>query len=765
MPSENTLVSTSKNPEPATAIAALPSCSHRALAVFALSALATAVTGASQSALAQSSAQRVEEVTISATRLPRSIEDIAGTVTLVTAENLDRQIANDLEDVVRFQPGVSMDTATRGGNQGFSIRGIGGNRVLTVIDGVRGNDIYAAGPSSYGKDSFELDTLKTVEIIRGPASVLYGADAMGGAVILTSKTARDYVQGDNGQYIGLNTSAADADAQYKAGVTAAWQQGDLGVLAQFTHRRFAEQQVNGPGRLNPQDGESDSFLLKGFWDLAPGQQLTLSAEQYQDQNLIDVQTDVQRSVTSSRGRDETERRRFGLIYDLEANTVLLDSLQLVMNYQSTDALQNTVQERTSFSFLNPRDRSTFGGTRAIRDTDFEFNQATQALNLNLQKTLGSGAVTHSLAYGLNYDETETERPRNRCEESLSTGATTCTISAFPFAPPEVFPNKTFPDSTTTRYGVYLQDEITVAGTGLTLIPGLRYDRYQLDPRVNDPLLDGAGDIENFGGFSVVPLDVDQTSLSLGALYDLNETYSLFAQYAEGYRPPNFDEANQAFVNLGFGYASIPNPDVQPESSRGLEAGLRASFANAFVSVAAYHNSYENFIESTFVGVENEIRLFQDRNVGEVTIRGVEANANVYLNEQWQVRGSLAYSRGDNEISNTPIDMVDPLTTVLGLSYDRPNGRWGGELMLTLVGEKDRVSAPDVATADAYSVVDTVGYYNLAESATLRFGVFNLLDEQYARWGNIQGLPADDLEQIANAQQPGTNFRLGLNIEF
>jgi len=765
MPIKPTLVTTRKQfpTLPATNSAVHPG-SRRALSVFALSALAAAITGACQSALAQSVAERVEEVTVYATRLPRSIEDIAGTVTLVTAENLERQIANDLDDVVRFQPGVSLETAARGGNQGFSIRGIGGNRVLTVIDGVRGNDIYAAGPSSYGKDSFELDTLKTVEIIRGPASVLYGADAMGGAVILTSKTARDFVAAENGQYLGLSTSAADADAQYKAGVTAAWQQGDVGLLAQLTHRQFAEQEVNGPGSLNPQDGESDSVLLKGFWDLAPDQQLSLSAEQYQDQNQIDVRSDLSDSVFDSQGRDATERRRLGLEYTLDTDAVLLDSLQLVVNYQSTYALQNTLQERISFSFIDPRDRSSFGGARAIRDTDFEFNQTTQAVNLNLRKTLDGDRFNHALAYGLNYDETETERPRNRCEEDLSSSATTCAISAYPFAPPEVFPNKTFPDSNTTRLGVYLQDEITLAGTGLTLIPGVRYDRYELDPRP-DALLDGTGDIENFSRFRVTPVAEDEASLSLGALYDFNDSYTLFAQYAEGYRPPNFDEANQAFVNLGFGYATVPNPELQPESSRGLEAGIRASFANAFVSVAVYHNRYRDFIESSFVGLQDGIQLFQDRNVGEVTIRGIEANANVYLNEQWQLHGSLAYSRGDNEVSNTPIDRIDPLTTVLGLSYDRPNDQWGGELLLTLVAEKDRVSAPDIATADAYSVVDAVGYFSPADSATLRFGVFNLFDEEYALWGNLQGLPVSNTVQLANARQPGTNFRLGLNIEF
>lgn len=713
---------------------------------------------------AQTSATRVEQVTITATRLPRTIEDIAGTVSLVTAEAMEKELADDLDDLVRFQPGVTLDTASRGGNQGFSIRGIGGNRVLTVIDGVRGNDIYAAGPSSYGKDSFELDTLKSVEIIRGPASVLYGADAMGGAVILTSKTARDYVGADSGSYIDLRASGASADTQYKTGATMAVQNGDLGLLAQFTHRQFEEQDVNGPGRLNPQEGESDAVLLKGYWDLAATQQLALSLESYVDENHTDIQSELGGSVFSSLGRDETERQRVGLEYNWHGELALVDGLQLVANYQDTRALQNTVQERTSYSFINPMDPSTYSGTRARRDTDFEFNQQTRAVNLNLRKTLSFGSSRHELVYGFNYDATETERPRNRCEENLSTGASTCSIAAYPFAPAEVFPNKTFPDSTTTRLGIYLQDEIRLGDTGLTLIPGLRYDRYELAPEV-DALLDGTGDIENYGGFSVSEVEESQTSFSLGALYDINTRYSLFVQYAEGYRPPNFDESNQAFVNLGFGYATVPNPELGAESSRGIEVGVRADYEHAYLSLAAYRNHYDDFIESAFVGMQDDISLFQDRNVGKVEIRGIEASANVYLTSQWTVRSSLAYSRGDNAQANTPLDSVQPLNAVLGLGYDQVDGQWGGEVLVTLVGEKDRVSSATAVTADAYSVVDLVSYVNLAESATLRLGVFNLFDEQYARWSNIQGLDASAVGTINNAAQPGTNFRLGVNIEF
>lgn len=713
---------------------------------------------------AQQAEQKIEELVVNATRLPRTIEDIAGTVSLISAEVMEREMVDDLDDVIRFQPGVTINTASRGGNQGFSIRGIGGNRVLTVVDGIRSSDIYKAGPASYGKDSFEMDNLKSVQIIRGPASVLYGADAMGGAVILTSKDPRDYVRANEGSYFNIRTSAADADEQYKGGVTAAFQRGDYGLVTQFTHRAFEEQNVNGPGKLNPQDGESDGLLLKGYWDISEEQRLIVSLDSFQEENDVILESEIGRSVTSSFGHDETDRTRVGLEYQLESELPLFDSLQLAFNWQETDALQHTVQDRNSYSFLNPMDPTTYGGTPAVRETDFEFNQETTAVNLNLSKTITSGELTHSLAYGFNYDETDTERPRNRCETQVPTGQVTCSISAYPFASPEVFPNKTFPDTTTTRTGIYLQDEIAIADSKLTLIPGVRYDRYEMDADP-DSLLDGTGDIKNYGGFSVSSINEDAISLSLGALYDIDDVYSLFAQYTEGYRPPNFDEANQAFVNLGFGYATIPNPELTAESSKGLELGIRANYERAFVSLAAYQNRYEDFIESSFIGTEGSIRLFQDRNLGDVAIRGAEFTSSFYLNDEWQLRASLAYAHGDNEEAGTPLDSVDPLTGVVGIRYDSASDRWGGEILLTAVDKKDRVSSDTAVTDDSYSVVDLVGYFNLSEAGTLRVGVFNIFDEEYARWANIQGLTATSTTSIENAQQPGTNFRVGFSYEF
>ena len=208
----------------------------------------------------EASSGRLEELTVNATRQPRTIENIAGTVSLISMEDIEKEMVDDLDDIARFQPGVSMNKNARGGNQGFTIRGIGGNRVLNVIDGVRGTDIYFG----YGKDSFEMDNLQSVQIVRGPASVLYGADAMGGAVIFTTKTSRDYVNSDSGSYFNVRSMASDADDQYKTGATAAFQNGDVGLIAQFTQRNWNEHEVNGSGKVNPQDGNSDGIFVEGF---------------------------------------------------------------------------------------------------------------------------------------------------------------------------------------------------------------------------------------------------------------------------------------------------------------------------------------------------------------------------------------------------------------------------------------------------------------------------------------------------------------------
>jgi hemoglobin/transferrin/lactoferrin receptor protein len=134
------------------------------------------------------------KITVTATRSERAVKDFAGTVSVIDKEDIERYLVRDIEDLVRFEPGVSVDSSGPFGLSGFRIRGIGGDRVLTKIDGIRIADEFSFGPfQDSNRDFVDVDELKSVEIVRGPASSLYGSDAIGGVVTFITKDPADYL--------------------------------------------------------------------------------------------------------------------------------------------------------------------------------------------------------------------------------------------------------------------------------------------------------------------------------------------------------------------------------------------------------------------------------------------------------------------------------------------------------------------------------------------------------------------------------------------
>ncbi|MDO9475977.1 MAG: TonB-dependent hemoglobin/transferrin/lactoferrin family receptor [Pseudohongiella sp.] len=708
-----------------------------------------------------------EEVIVTATRLPRRSSEIAGTVSVISDADIQRQMANDLSDLTRYQPGISMETANRGGNQGFVIRGIGGNRVLTVLDGVRSADIYNAGPSSYGKDAFELDDVKAVELIRGPASVLYGADAMGGAVLLRSKEAADYLQDSKRHHLGIRSSGDSANDQTKLGLTYATRAGtsvgDFDTVIQVTQREFSERDVNGDGSLNPQQGETVGTLLKTKWTLNTAHSFILTLDRRDEEVASQILTELSTSVQQSLADDSSTRKRVSLRHDWVLDSLLADHIQTQLDHQQSNGRQVSYQLRTSYAFVNPRNPASFRGTQAHRNSDFGFNQDTAQLSVVLQKALTIGSHQHAFVYGLHREETQTERPRERCDTEVSTGQISCAIPSYPMAIPEAFPNKTFPDTHTNRTGIFVQDEIRLLDQRLTLIPGVRVDRYQMNPRP-DALFSLYSDVDSLGGFEIGPVDENNVSFNLGAVYQLTSTLNMIAQYAEGFRPANFDEANQAFVNAGHGYIIVPNTELQAETSQGLELGMRADLPNAALSLVAYDNRYDNFIESSSIGTRDGLSVFQDQNIGKARIYGAEATLDWFVAPSISLRNALAWSRGQDRITGAALDSVEPVTLVSAVRF-APDTRWAIEAVFSAAGKQKRVSAADRVQGQSWQTLDVLGHLNVGDNARVQLGIFNLTDEKYARWSSIRGLAASDTRTIANAQASGTHARLSLNLQF
>ncbi|WP_188945898.1 TonB-dependent receptor plug domain-containing protein, partial [Polymorphobacter multimanifer] len=145
-------------------------------------------------ALAEDTAAIVEDgLTVTATRTATRISDVPATVSVITAEDIENLLIDDIKDLVRFEPGISvrsqpsrpgaaLGTTGRDGNSGFTIRGLSGNRILIQQDLIRVPDSFAFGAQAVGRGDYaDLDLIKSVEFLRGPTSALYGSDGLAGA--------------------------------------------------------------------------------------------------------------------------------------------------------------------------------------------------------------------------------------------------------------------------------------------------------------------------------------------------------------------------------------------------------------------------------------------------------------------------------------------------------------------------------------------------------------------------------------------------------
>src|SRR5690554_5408703 len=150
------------------------------------------------SALAQGGESQLGEVVVSATGFEQKITDAPASISVVTQEELAKKPYMTLVDAVRELEGVDVgETSDKTGQKTISMRGMGSDYTLILIDGKRQNnhgDIY---PNSFGGNQFNhippLDAIERIEVIRGPASTLYGADALGGVInIITKKDATEW---------------------------------------------------------------------------------------------------------------------------------------------------------------------------------------------------------------------------------------------------------------------------------------------------------------------------------------------------------------------------------------------------------------------------------------------------------------------------------------------------------------------------------------------------------------------------------------------
>jgi hemoglobin/transferrin/lactoferrin receptor protein len=700
-----------------------------------------------------------DALSTSGAKAAETVYDAPATVTVKSAAEIDRQLVSTPQDLVRDEPGINFgNQPTRGGGTNYVIRGIGENRVRIEIDGVKVPDFPVTNigsPTGYTRDFVDLEALKRVEIVRGPASALYGSDAIGGVVSYITKDPADYLAlFGRDAYGSLKVGYDSADRSIYGTYTGAARFGAVETMALVTRREGHEVDINSKTRsANPQDYESTNFLGKIVYNTAGLGQFKLTGELYRktlDTQLnseLGVFPDQFAQIFNSDAEDTNRRRRLSLEWSLPVSLWLADTVKSnvfitdISRQELTDQLRATYFGGPPLTSPTQRRLSDFGYRQNIYGADV---QATARRNLLWGE--------HTLTYGVSADQTSTTRPRERSQITLATGAVTKTVAG------ETYPNKNFPDTDTTQAAFYIQD---IARWGaLRLIPAVRFDYYGL--KVKPDLQFGNS---NTGGFAIQDQTATAVSPKFGATFDLNTNLRLFGQYAHGFRAPPYDNANFGFRNPVFFYEILPNGNIRPETSDGYEAGLRGRFANgSSFQVSSFYNTYKDFIETVNVGTSaGGLTQFQYKNISNATIWGYEAKGELRLLPEWSVFGSLAYANGTNEETNTPLDSVDPWTGIAGVRYRSRSG-WGGEVRAKYVAEKDRVSLPTIVTVPAHTTVDALVSYEVKPTFTFNMGVFNMFDASYFNPTAVAGVDAKN-PNLELFRAPGRTFATNVTVRW
>jgi hemoglobin/transferrin/lactoferrin receptor protein len=177
---------------------------------------------------------------------------------VIDREQMDQELVYDLKDLLRYTPCVAVtgNSGRFSGIGGIRIRGLDGNRVLIQTDGIPVADSFSFGNYlNANRNVVDMETLKRVEIVRGPASSLYGSDALGGVVAYVTKDPADYLAPGKHSYVGL-----------KFGYESDWDGLFASALVAFGGERWS-----GMAAVSHRQGQEKAFSVdreqeKGSWE-------------------------------------------------------------------------------------------------------------------------------------------------------------------------------------------------------------------------------------------------------------------------------------------------------------------------------------------------------------------------------------------------------------------------------------------------------------------------------------------------------------------
>lgn len=668
-----------------------------------------------------------EAITVTASRREKPIYDEPAIVEVVNHEDLRfRQKIGNFVDAFAEMAAVSVQKTAQGQGSPF-IRGFTGFHNLLLIDGVRfNNSILRSGPNQYWATLDPLAAAR-LEMVKGPGSVLYGSDAVGGTVnVITPKAPleepvvggaiytrwsdaerahliRAEAQGSYRGKLGYLLSGSFKDyGDFRAG-------GDTGIVE---NSAYDEHGVDAKVRFRPRDDRELTFLFQSFrQDDVPRTETTSFSKPFHG-------TEVGNELR----RDHDQERSLAYLQYRRVREGPVREAEYTLAYQTTE------EERIR--------------VRGDRRSDLSgFSVGTWSVQTQFRSPSRWGLWTYGAEVA--HDSVDSFRTDFNADGSVRRVRIQGAVAD---------------DASYERLGIYVQNEISLVRDRLTLIQGGRFNAYRLDTdRVEDPATGEEISLSDDWSKTVGSVRVLWRPDAAGA-----DRWRVFGSVSQAFRAPNLSDVTALDATSA---VETPTPGLEPESYLTTELGVKVSSNWGAFSGSYFYTVIDDQIVQSPTGrfIDGTPEVQKD-NVGDGFVQGVEVagtwrarpGLEVWANLSWmegQVDQFLFSETGEAEEVRAPVSRLVPWMSHWGVRYDPPASSWWLELHGTAFSRADKLALRDRTDTRRIPPGGTPGFAVfgirgaitvLQQRLTLAGGVENLLDEDYRIHGSGQNMPGRSL---------------------
>jgi len=578
---------------------------------------------------------------VSAARHEQNRADSPRSVSVITAEEIRRRNFRNVPEAVANLAGVYLQQTNYGGGSPI-IRGMVGNRILIMINGIRlNNGTYRLGPNQY-LNQIDINQVERIEVVRGAGSVLYGSDAFGGVINVITKQAPDPRHG--AEFSGeahVRFGTADTSGAGRIQVSAA--QGRLGLLAGYTQEQFGDLTAGGATGLQRNTGYGQSAGDISF-TFAAGTGKTLVGGLSRMK-----QSGVPRTDTLRAGAD------LEYLWNPEGHDLAYVRYEQENPIKGVGSMEVTLAYQRPFEFLE-----RIAALSPL--VQMRYSDVVNSVNFGVQFSSALKA-THVFTYG--FEAASDWIGSSRTNLDLRTGAR------------QPMPGNYADQSRFSSASLFVQDEIALSNR-LSAVVGARYDRFRVQATVYD---------RSTGS---LPLDATPEALTGSGhlLYKLAKHLSATAGLSQGFRAPDIDDTtilggtSQRF--------EIPNENLKPEKSVNFEYGLRVPGRFGSVSFVMFEDRYKDLIDRTpaawnglaYVDLNGngkqdstEPLVYQRQNTSRAALRGFELDAVVKLSDSWTWSHMTTWTRGTDTGSGQPLTRIPPLNGASRITWNPALPLW------------------------------------------------------------------------------------------